>query len=309
MGIKTKFMFGIMRMMQNKGMGSSSEETEYWKINGECICEQIRKSEYRPGIVLIKEYLNKKGKKRSISCLNSIDRYITRLIAQKLRKHIEPYFLPDSYAYQEGKGVMEAILKVKEYVETGYKYVAEIDIKEYFDSINLPLLEMKLSEYIDDYAVVDLIKRYLYCTVSKDGHIHKKTKGLLTGGSISPVLSNLYLHFFDQYVEHAKLKWVRYADNIYIFSDEFDTAVKIYNQLSKYLSEHFFLEINLSKSGVFKASERIIMGYDIIQAGNHVDIRKHIYREKKCYLKWHDSRLHTSGGKYHISDGIKYTHG
>lgn len=282
-----------------------SELEEYWKLNGEDICEQIRKQEYKPGIVLIKQYLSKNGKRRNISCMNSIDRFITRLLTQSLRTCIEPQFLSNSYAYQEDKGVLAALSQVKSYVEAGYQYMAEIDIKDYFDSIFLPLLLKNIQNKISDSVVLELLKKYLYCTLSQDGNIQKKTKGILTGNAISPILSNLYLHDFDQNIEKQGLKWIRFADNIYIFSYDFDDAIKVYNQVSKLLSEQFYLEVNLSKSGVFKVCERIILGYDIIQKGKNVDIRKHIYREKNCFLKWHDSRMKMSVGKYHIiTDGI-----
>lgn len=282
-----------------------SELEEYWKLNGENICEQIRKQEYKPGIVLIKQYLNKKGKRRNISCMNSIDRFVTRLLAQNLRTYIEPQFLPNSYAYQEGKGTLAALLQVKSYVEAGYKYMVEIDIKDYFESIFLPLLLKNMQNKISDFAVLGLLKKYLYCTISQDGNIQKKTKGILTGNAISPILSNIYLHDFDQNIEKQGFKWIRFADNIYIFSYNFDDAIKIYNQVSSWLSEQFYLEINLSKSGVFKVCDRIILGYDIIKKGRNVDIRKHVYRERNCFLKWHDSRMEMSGGKYHIiTDGI-----
>jgi len=282
-----------------------SKFEEYWKLNGESICEQIRKQEYKPGIVLIKEYLNKKGKKRSISCMNSIDRFITRLLAQKLKKYIEPEFLPNSYAYQEGKGVLNALLQVKSNVEAGYKYMAEIDIKDYFDSIYLPLLLENIQDKIKDFAILDLLKKYIYCTISQDGNIQKKTKGILTGNAISPILSNIYLNSFDQYIEKQGFKWIRFADNIYIFSYNYDNAIKIYNQVNKLLAEQFYLQTNLSKSGVFKVCERIILGYDVLKKGKNIDIRKHIYRERNCFLKWHDSRMEMFGGKYHIiTDGI-----
>ena len=101
-----------------------SELEEYWKINGDDICENIIKSSYQPGVVQIKENLNKRGKKRSISCINSIDRFILRLLAQKLRQYIEPQFLSHSYAYQEGKGLIDAIAQIKKFLEKGDDYIA-----------------------------------------------------------------------------------------------------------------------------------------------------------------------------------------
>lgn len=282
-----------------------SELEEYWQINGSDICQKIKHGNYQPGVVQIKDYLNKHGKKRSISCINSIDRFILRLLAQKLRQYIEPQFLSHSYAYQTGKGLLGATAQIKGILEKGDDYIVEIDIRNYFDTISLPLLIKKLKKYIKDECVMFLIQKYLYCSISRDGHIFQKTKGILTGSAISPILSNIYLNDFDCYLEESKCQWIRFADNIYLFSNTFDHAMQLYNQMSTFLIEQFDLDINQSKSGVHRAGEKIILGYDIIRSGKKAELRKHIYREQKCYYKWHDSQMEMIDGKYHIvSDGI-----
>ena len=106
-------------------------------------------------------------------------------------------------------------------------------------------------------------------------------------------------------MEESKCQWIRFADNIYLFSDTFDHAVQLYHQMSTVLIEQFSLEINQSKSGVHRAGERVILGHDIIRSGKKAELRKHIYREKKCYHKWYDSQMEMIDGRYHIvSDGI-----
>ena len=282
-----------------------SELEEYWKVNGEDICQKIRIGNYQPGVIQIKEYLNKRGKRRNISCIDSVDRFILRLLAQKLRQYIEPKFLSHSYAYQEGKGLINAIAQIKEIVEKGNDYIAEIDVKNYFDTISLPLLIKKVNNYLDDGCVMSLVQKYLYCSISKDGRIYQKTKGILTGSAISPLLSNIYLNDFDCYMEESGCQWIRFADNIYLFSDTFEHAAQLYNQMRAFLENQFELEINESKSGVHRAGERIILGYDIVRSGKKAELRKHVYHEQKYYYKWHNSQMEVLDGKYHIvSDGI-----
>lgn len=142
---------------------------EYWELNKERICQEIGEGIYTPGIVEMYEILKPNGKKRTLSKWNSIDRFITRLLEQKLTRYIEPTFLENSLAYQEGKGVLCAVMKAKEYIEKGYEYVMEIDIKDYFDNIPINRLEMLIAERISDERVLNLIKKYLNCKVSKDG--------------------------------------------------------------------------------------------------------------------------------------------
>lgn len=77
------------------------EFKEYWEMNHERIEEEIRNGSYVPGIIMTYEILNGHGKRRIVSRMNVTDRFITRLISQKLKRYMEPMFLQDSYAYQE----------------------------------------------------------------------------------------------------------------------------------------------------------------------------------------------------------------
>ena len=112
-----------------------SELEQYWKFNKDRIYEEIQEKEYQSGVIAIHEYIDKTGKRRNIASLNVIDRFLTRLLSQKLNRYIAPMFLQNSCAYQDGKGVVTALMKMKEYIETGKKYVIEIDLKNYFDTI------------------------------------------------------------------------------------------------------------------------------------------------------------------------------
>ena len=113
-------------------------------------------------MILIREYVNQKGKRRNIANLASIDRFITRLLAQKLNRYLSSMFLEKSFAYQEGKGVVAAVEHMKKYVEAKKKYVIEIDIEDFFDTIPLEKLFLKIKELIIDRGVLELIRKYLF---------------------------------------------------------------------------------------------------------------------------------------------------
>ena len=267
-----------------------SELEEYWRLNGDQISKKLKNQKYQSGIILIREIVNKNGKRRNIASLNAIDRFITRLLAQKLNRYISPIFLENSFAYQDGKGVLSAVMKAKEYIEVGKKYVAEIDLKNYFDTIPFDRMISKIEEQISDAAVLYLIKQYLFCSLSFEGRISKKTEGLVQGNAMSPILSNLYLQTFDEMLTEKEVCWIRYADNIYLYADSHEEAVNTYHIAIEYLEENLKLKVNREKSGIFEADSRSILGYDIIKKNNVVDVRKHVYREVNQYANWHDSR-------------------
>lgn len=168
--------------LKKDGCGSDgmrlSELEQYWNINGNRIIEEVKNQKYQPGLVLIHEHINKTGKRRNIANFNVIDRFITRLLSQKLNRYISPIFMENSCAYQDGKGVMGAVAKAKEHVESGKKYVIEIDLKNYFDSIPLENMLAKIEQYISDQAVLYLIRQYLYCNIFLEGKSLEIRSGL-----------------------------------------------------------------------------------------------------------------------------------
>ena len=117
---------------QHRTRGSTSATSDfecYWTINGSKIVDSIKNEKYEFGLINTKEILNKNGKKREISIYNSVDKFILRMLYQKLYRYFTPLFFSNSYAYQENKGVNEAIKKCKDYIDDGCNYVVEIDLK------------------------------------------------------------------------------------------------------------------------------------------------------------------------------------
>ena len=79
-----------------------SDFDEYWRLNHEQIEAEIRNGTYQPSVIKNHEVISGQGKKRVISNLAIVDRFITRLLSQKLKRYIEPMFWPNSFAYDEG---------------------------------------------------------------------------------------------------------------------------------------------------------------------------------------------------------------
>jgi len=69
-----------------------SELAEYWELNRERVIDELKNGTYCPGVIKSLEIINSKGKRRTIYNLNTIDRFITRLLVQKLSRYIEPAF-------------------------------------------------------------------------------------------------------------------------------------------------------------------------------------------------------------------------
>lgn len=275
-----------------------------WMLNRDRIADEIRNGLYKSGVIKIVEIMSKTGKKRKISILNTMDRYIARMLAQKLKQYICPEFCQNSYAYQEGKSILDAVNMAKEYIDSGGCWMVEIDLKDYFDTIPLELMMDQITKRINDSSVCALIRSFLYCKVLEDGNIQERRRGIITGNPISPILSNLYLHEVDLYLQKKGYQWIRFADNINIYTRSIQEAQRIFDEVMLLLDQKG-LEINIIKSGVYSPFERRLLGYDFIKRKKHTEVRRHIYQPIRTYYNWHPSALTQINKEYHIlQEGI-----
>lgn len=282
-----------------------SDFKEYWDINHERIETELRNVTYTPGVIMTHEIINAHGKRRIVSMLNTTDRYITRLLAQKLRRYVEPLFLPDSFAYQENKGTLQAVMRIKEYAEAGNEILVEVDLKNYFDSVPLDRMHQMISNNIRDQSVSLLIKSYLFCQLEMDDRILGKEVGLVQGNSISPILSNWYLHSLDVYMTEQGWNWIRFADNIYICAKTNSKAINIYNNLCEKIKTEYQLDINDNKSGIHDLYQQTILGYNLSRTKTGIDVKKKQYEKKEVYSNWNYSVVQKINKDYHIvQDGI-----
>lgn len=205
----------VERLGTDKNGASSETYAEelrnFWELNGTRIVEEIRAETFVPDTVIEYEIINNKGKKRIIAKYSNQDRFITRLITQKLQGFYEVSFLNGSQAYQNGKGIQSAVEIARSYIEAGNDTVVELDIQNFFDDIDLAKLLNILRQKTKDKYVIYLIDVYLHILVSNDGEVHRKEKGIVQGSSMSPVLSNIYLQELDLFMENQGYRWIRYC--------------------------------------------------------------------------------------------------
>ena len=283
--------------LQEDDFNSGSQN---WVENQDRIIASVLDGTYEPGLVTEYEIVSNKGKKRTVTSLGFYDKIITRLLAQKLNDYFNPRFLAQSYAYQYNKGIQIAAEKAREYIEDGNEISVEIDIKNFFDEISLELLIEKLNQEIRDEKVLSLIKKYLYCSVMRDGKITQRKRGIVQGAAISPVLSNIYLHQFDLFLEDNQYKWLRFADNTSVYVNNIEDAEIIFEQLKETLETHFHLKINEQKSGIFDVFQKTLLGYEFRKKGDSVIMEKHVYQKQNVYAEWHPSVIKKVNEEYHI---------
>lgn len=185
------------------------------------------------------------------------------------------------------------------------RVLVEVDVKDYFDTVPLEKLMEMLCQFITDSTVLTLIEKYLYCKVEQENRIEQKKVGLVQGMATSPILSNWYLNSLDMYMEEQGLSWLRFADNIYVFVEDIARAEEVFNALCRRIIAEYGLQINSKKSGVYKAVERRILGYEFYQSKGRIEVWKHNYKRSEMHGKWHRGVIQKVNSEYHLlQDGV-----
>jgi group II intron reverse transcriptase/maturase len=141
------------------------------------------------------------GRLRPLGILTVADRTGQMVAKQYLEPKLEPHFHTDSYGYRPGKSAIEAVGMARRRCWQ-YNWVIDLDIKGFFDEIDHELLLRMVRRHTDCKWVLLYIERWLKAPVQlPDGSLVERDKGTPQGSVISPLLSNLFLHYvFDKWI-------------------------------------------------------------------------------------------------------------
>ena len=259
--------------------GMSVEEALPWlREHREELLQSIRDGSYEPSPVRRKKIPKPDGGVRKLGIPTVVDRVIQQGIAQKLQNIWEPLFSDSSYGYRPRRSGQQAIQKVKEYAEEGYRYAVSVDLSKYFDTLNHELLMNLLHRKIQDMRVLRIIKKYLKSGVMENGVVSKTEEGSPQGGPLSPLLANIYLNEFDWEMCSRGVKMVRYADDIVVFAKSKRAAERLMESSRRYLEGKLKLKMNTEKSkvtSIFAVKEFKFLGFCIGRNGSGIYIRAH----------------------------------
>ncbi|WP_261301723.1 reverse transcriptase domain-containing protein [Paenibacillus andongensis] len=184
------------------------ELLQYLKENGENIRQSILDGNYRPNAVRRVEIPKENGKKRNLGIPTVVDRVIQQAIAQVLTPIYEKQFSENSFGFRPKRSQHDAIGKSQNNIEQGYKYVVDMDLEKYFDTVNQSKLVEVLSRTIKDGRVISLIHKYLKAGVVVKHRFEETEVGVPQGGNLSPILSNIMLNELDKELESRGHKFV-----------------------------------------------------------------------------------------------------
>lgn len=175
------------------------------------------------------------------------DKIVQHAIKSIIEPRYEKIFLGNSYGYRPGKGPTKAIRRVlAECSKKQYKYVLRLDIDNFFDTIDHEILQKRL---ISTGTEAEIVRLIMLCM--KMGKVKQNSRewvdtayGTPQGAVLSPILSNLYLHSFDQFAVSKNVPYVRYADDFLFLTETREKAEEILSKTEAHLKEKLKLSLN-----------------------------------------------------------------
>ena len=195
------------------------------------LTQALRDGSYEPQAIR-RVYIPKPGsnEQRPLGIPSVRDRVVQAAVRHVVEPIFEKEFAAHSYGFRPGRGCKDALRRVDALLKEGYVYVVDADLKSYFDTIPHGRLMKAVERRVADRSVLALLRMWLDAPVEdrdEDGRrtVSRPKQGTPQGGVISPLLANLYLHWFDTRFHRpdgpgtwAKARLVRYADDFVIMA-------------------------------------------------------------------------------------------
>lgn len=268
------------RVKANKGShgidGMKVDELlQYLKEYGETLRQSILGGTYRPSPVRRVEIPKENGKKRKLGIPTVVDRVIQQAIAQVLTPIYEKQFSENSFGFRPKRSAHDAIKRSQSNIDEGYKYVVDMDLEKYFDTVNQSKLVEVLSRTIKDGRVISLIHKYLKAGVIIKQRFEDTEIGVPQGGNLSPILSNIMLNELDKELESRGHRFVRYADDLLIFCKSRKSAERTLTNILPFIEKKLFLKVNREKTVVDEARKVKFLGFSFYSQKGQTRVRIH----------------------------------
>lgn len=263
---RSNMMKAMHKVQSNKGAagvdGMSVKElpshiTKQWPR----IKAKLEACEYEPSPVRRVSIPKPDGGERLLGIPTVQDRLIQQAINQILMEEYEPKFSDHSYGFRPERSAHDAIRKAQGYIEGGKKYVVDMDLEKFFDTVNHDRLMSRLKQDISDRRLLKLINSYLKAGVLLNGVKVGTEEGTPQGGPLSPLLSNIVLDELDRELERRGMSFVRYADDCNIYVSSRRAAERVLESTQKYVEKKLRLKVNEKKSAVDLVTRRKFLGF------------------------------------------------
>ena len=188
---------------------------------------------------------------------------VQQAVAQVLTPIFEQVFSDNSFGFRPQRSAQDAVARVVDLYNQGYRRVVDLDLKAYFGNVNHDLMMKYLQQYIDDPWVLRLIRKFLTSGVLDHGLFAKSEKGTPQGGPLSPLLANIYLNELDKELTRRGHHFVRYADDCNIYVKSQRAGERVMKSITQFLEKRLKVKVNPDKSKVGSPLRLKFLGFSL----------------------------------------------
>lgn len=222
----------------------------------EQILTVIRSGEYSPQGAIVTLVPKSDGGTRTIEQLQTEDEVIQQFLYEQVKQPFDHLFDKACIGFRKGYSRKKSAQLLEEAIGQGYGYVIHTDIEDYFPSISHPKLIECIRKVVplSDEITYRLLVSSIAIPLLDHGTTKPRQSGIAQGSSLSPLLANLYLDAFDEYVAGLPVQMIRFADDLLILCKTEADAHKILVDSAGFL-EGWGLHFKKSKTFIGKATD------------------------------------------------------
>ena len=258
------------RVKENRGAGGvdrisidrfEREHRRYLTV----LHQRLAEVRYRP-LPVRRVEIDKPGStaKRPLGIPAVVDRVCQQALRQVLEPIFEPTFSEVSFGFRPERSAHMAMRRIWGQMQEGGRWIVDADIADFFGTISHDRLVALVAERVADSKVLSLIRQILTAGVLRDGVYESTIAGTPQGGVISPLLSNIYLHVFDEQIKRAGFQLTRYADDWLCVCRTREEAERALASARSVLEGQLGLRIHPEKTRIVHVSQGFeFLGYKI----------------------------------------------